>query len=239
MTWAPTPAILEAALAHAAACRPAESCGVVAGGAFVPIANNATEIDSFVMDLRAYLAIDRAEGVEAIVHSHVYGQPIASDADRATCELVGKPWLIVSWPNGNHVVIEPCGFRAPLIGRKWAWGPHDCYGLIRDAFQDYTGISLPDFERDWQWWKGGDIIREHFAEAGFVEVDDAWRHCDVIGMRISAPVVNHLGLFLDPDQMLHQLVGRHSVRELYGGMYVTATALHVRHRRFLEAPGYA
>ena len=238
MSWQPSQEILAAALAHAAACQPLESCGVVADDAFMAIPNKATHLDTFVMDMRAYCRIEKEHRIEAIVHSHVYGQPLASDADRAMCEAVGKPWLIVAWPLGTHATIEPCGWRAPLVGRKWAWGTHDCFGLIRDGIKDYAGIDLPDFSRDWMWWeRGGDIIAEQFAEAGFVPVDDRWRHCDVMGMRIwPSKVVNHLGLFIAPDVMLHQLLGRASVREVYGGVYQMATVLHLRHRELLEAP---
>lgn len=238
MTWAPSETVLAAAQAHAAACQPIESCGVVADGSFRPVPNKATQHDTFVMDMRCYLAIERAaQDVEAIVHSHVYGPPLASDADRAMCEVVGKPWLIVSWPTGQHAVIEPCGFRAPLVGRKWAWGTHDCFGLLRDGFFEYTGILLPDFNRDWLWWERGEnIIADQFEDAGFVAVDDAWRHCDVICMRIwPSKVVNHVGLFLAPDVILHQLMGRNSVREVYGGVYLSATMLHLRHRDLLAA----
>jgi proteasome lid subunit RPN8/RPN11 len=239
MTWAPTPEILAAALAHAEACQPLESCGVVADGEFVAIPNKATDLDTFVMDMRAFCRLEAEhQKIEAIVHSHVYGQPTASDADRAMCEAVGKPWLIVAWPLGTHAVIEPCGYRAPLVGRKWAWGTHDCFGLIRDGMHDYAGIDLPEFPRDWLWWERGEnIIADQFAEAGFVPVDDGWRHCDVMGMRIwPSKVVNHLGLFLYPDVMLHQLLGRNSVREVYGGVYQSATLLHLRHRELLAAP---
>ena len=128
MSFHPTPEQIKAAIEHAEACQPLESCGVVAGGKFVPIANKATRYDTFVMDMQEYVKVSRKQKIEAIVHSHVYAMPTASDADRAMCEATGKPWLIVSWPLGTHAVIEPSGWRAPLIGRKWAWGTHDCFG---------------------------------------------------------------------------------------------------------------
>ena len=239
MTFKPTPDQVAAALEHAAADNPLECCGVIAGGRYWPLKNTATERDAFVMDMRGFIEVEKQHKVEAIVHSHIYAQPVASDGDRAMCEKTGLPWLIVSWPLGNHLVIEPCGYRAPLIGRQWAWGTHDCYGLIRDGFQDYTGILLPDFPREWMWWKeGGDIIADQFAEAGFVRLppDTPHRHCDLIGMRLHAPVVNHLGLFLAPDILLHQLLGRLSVREPYGGVYLYATVLHLRHRQLIDEP---
>jgi len=238
MTWKPKKPVVAAALQHAEACQPLESCGVIADGAFFPVTNRATDYDTFVMDMQEYLAVAKEHEIEAIVHSHVYAPPLASDADLAMCEATGKPWLIVSWPLGTHAVIEPSGWRAPLVGRTWAWGTHDCFGLIRDGLKDYAGLDLPDFERKWLWWeRGEDIITDQFKDVGFVEVDDEWRHCDVIGMRIwPSEVVNHLGLFLHPDVMLHQMLGRLSVREVYGGVYKQATVLHLRHETLLDEP---
>lgn len=237
----PTDKQVADALAHAAETQPLECCGVIADGEYVRIANQADEPNSFAMDMAALHAINTQRSVEAIVHSHVYLPPIASEGDRAMCENTGLPWLIVNWPTGAWAVIEPNGWRAPLIGRQWAWGSHDCFGLIRDGFLDYTGILLPDFDRDWNWWKKGqNLIADHYLEAGFVALpsDTPPQHCDLVGMRVSSPVVNHLGLFLHPDMMLHQLVNRLSVREVYGGLYQRATELHLRHRNFLtEAPG--
>ncbi|MDX0230238.1 hydrolase Nlp/P60 [Sinorhizobium meliloti] len=238
MTWEPEETAVKAALDHAAACQPLESCGVIAEGVFYPITNRATQFDTFVMDMKEYVTLSKEHRIDAIVHSHVYGPPLASDADRAMCEATGKPWLIVSWPLGTHAVIGPTGWRAPLVGRKWAWGTHDCFGLIRDGIKDYAGIEIPDFHREWLWWeKGLDIITQQFKDAGFTEVDGDWRHCDVIGMRIwPSKVVNHLGLFLHPDVMLHQMLGRLSVREVYGGVYRHATVLHLRHEQLVDHP---
>lgn len=237
MTWQPTRAILAGALAHAATCQPAEACGVVADGAFVPVRNVATGHDQFCLDPRELLLVQRSHNLlEAIVHSHIYLAPVASEADLAGCERSGLPWLIVAWPTGAHAVIEPRGWRAPLVGRQWAWGTQDCFALIRDGLADYAGIHLPDFPRAWDWWhQGADIIAEQFELAGFVRLAEgaAWQHCDVAGMQVHAPVVNHLGLFLAPDILLHQMLGRLSERRIFGGIYRDCTVLHLRHRALI------
>jgi hypothetical protein len=46
-----------------------------------------------------------------------------------------------------------------------------------------------------------------------------------------SPVINHLALFIEPDLILHQLMGRLSQRQLYDGFFQKATALHLRHER--------
>jgi proteasome lid subunit RPN8/RPN11 len=235
--FVPTDTIIAAALAHAATCQPLEACGAVIAGTFYPVPNRSTEHDAFVMEPSSLLALEKDVGpIEAYVHSHVYLNPQASDADRAGCERTGLPWLIVAWPSGRHAVIEPVGWRAPLVGRKWAWGTHDCLGLIRDGMQDYAGVTMPDYHREWMWWKnGGNMIMELFTECGFIKipVTDPWQHCDVAGMQIRSPVVNHLGLFVEPDHLLHQMMGRNSVRDIYGGFYKDVTVLHLRHESLM------
>jgi cell wall-associated NlpC family hydrolase len=152
------------------------------------------------------------------------------------CEKFDLPWLIVSWPSGQYAVVSPSGWRAALIGRQWAWKCQDCLSLVRDALWAEQGIAIPDFERDWNWWKDGgkNLIAAHFAEAGFIRLPPGTppQHCDVFGMQMpGSPVVNHLALFWVPDQILHQLMGRLSRRQLYDGFFQKATRLHLRHER--------
>ena len=89
MTWSPAEAQIAAALAHAEACAPAECCGVIAGGRYHPLENRATDHDSFVMDMRGYVAIARDHKIEAIVHSHVDGRRIRPRPTAPICEKLG------------------------------------------------------------------------------------------------------------------------------------------------------
>lgn len=241
MTFKPTDTQIAAILEHAEQSQPLECCGVIADGEYVRLVNQATEHDVFSMDMRGFRNVARTHKIEAVVHSHVYLPPIASDADKTMCETTALPWVIVGWPTGKWAVIEPHGYRAPLIGRQWAWGSHDCYALVRDGFESYTGIRIPDFDRDWLFWlRGQNLILDHYKAAGFVVMpqDSPAQHCDIMAMKLASPIVNHLGLYLrDPELggvILHQLMGRLSVREIYGGTYLHATELHLRHERFLE-----
>ena len=233
--WQPPVDALAAAFAHAGRCAPAEACGVIAAGGFVPIANRATDYDRFVMDWREYAAVAGAHKIEAIAHSHVEQPPLPSETDHAFCEKLGLPWLILAWPSRRFTVIEPQGATAPLIGRPWVWGTQDCFGLVRDAFRAYTGILIPDFCRDWAFWQNGeDLIGAHCAEAGFLALPPATppRHCDVLAMQVNAsPVANHLALFLAPDLILHHLIGRLSRRQPYDGFFQRKTVRHFRHER--------
>jgi proteasome lid subunit RPN8/RPN11 len=237
MTWKPTDEIIHAALAHAEKSKPAESCGVVIDGRYVEIQNRATDRDAFAMDRHEFLAACKSGHLDAVVHSHVYSPPIASQGDLTMCEMTGVPWLIVNWPVGNLSVIEPCGYVAPLVGRQWCFGSLDCWGMARDAFKAFTGKTIPDFPREWEWWRHGqNLIVENVAAAGFINLggDAQPRHCDMIVMQIRSEVPNHVAIYLEPDGiMLHHLQGQLSVRETYGGFFRKATRFIARHEDFM------
>jgi len=237
--WQPTPDILDAALAHAERDKPMESCGLVIEGRYVEVENQATERDNFAMNREQFLAACKSGRLEAVVHSHVYAPPIASEGDRTMCEMTAVPWLIVSWPTRAHTVIEPMGYVAPLIGRTWCFGALDCWGLARDGFKAFTGKDIPDFPREWEWWKTDrNLIVENVEAAGFVNLGPNVepRHCDMIVMQIRAKVPNHVALYIEPEGLiLHHLQGHNSVRETYGGFFQMATSFIARHKDFLEA----
>ena len=237
--WQPSDSILRDAMALANRHMPREGCGVVVRGALIEITNRSTELDHFAMDRAEYFAATRDGGLEAVVHSHAYLPAIASQADRAMCETTAVPWLIVSVPTEQWTVIEPAGYVAPLIGRQWCHGSLDCWGLVRDAFSAFTGKTAPDFARDWDWWHHGqNTILENVEAAGFALLpqETTPRHCDIVIMQFRSPVPNHLGLFIEPEGLiLHQLSGRKSVREPYGGFFQQITQNIARHKDYLEA----
>lgn len=237
MMWTPSETILAKIIDHAERAAPRECCGLIRGEDYIEIENVAPGEHAFLMKNADFVRVMRDGPVDAVAHSHVFLPPIPSETDRSCCEKSGLPWLIVSVPNNTHTVFYPSGFKAPLIGRQWAWGVHDCFALVRDGISHFAGIDIPDIDRDWEFWlKDHDFIRASMAEMGFVEMPPGTplKHLDVIGMRVHGKVVNHLGLFLQPDHFLHHMTGRLSVEEMYGGMYMHLTELHARHRYLME-----
>ena len=240
MNWSPSEAAINAALDHAEREMPNECCGLIVNGSYLAMHNIHHEPqNAFEIPARDLLHALQGGGVEAVVHSHVAIPPIPSQADRTSCEQSGKPWLILSVPTRTWAIIEPTGYRAPLEGREFAWGVHDCYALIRDGLSDYAGIVLPDVERNWQFWLAGgtDEIRRLYPELGFVEMPPGTplQQCDLLVMRVRGQVPNHLGLFLWPDKLLHQMNGRLSCVEIYGGTWQQLTEIHLRHRDLMPA----
>ena len=130
--------------------------------------------------------------------------------------------------------IEPEGYEAPLVGREFSHGVLDCYSLCRDWYFRERGVMLPDFERHDKWWDDGhsDLYTEHFAEAGFVEIDrKAIQPGDAVLMQVQSKnlVPNHAAIYIGDGLILHHLYGRLSSRDVYGGYWQQATRAVLRY----------
>ncbi len=213
--------IRAAAEAHAAACYPRESCGVVVAGTYVPCRNMAGGTDHFILHPDDYAAAEARGPIEAIIHSHPDAAPTPSQADRVACEATGLPWHIVSYPSREWATQMPDGYQAPLLGRMWCHGVLDCYALIRDWYAQHRGVALPDFARADDWWhQGQNLYVENFRQAGFTRlIDETPQPGDVLLMQIMAKVPNHGAIYLEGDIILHHLFNRLSCRDVYGGYY--------------------
>lgn len=240
---------------HAVAAYPQECCGLLVriGGRLKYLAcrNLASSGDQFKLCPEDYAAAEDAGEVVAVVHSHPDAPATASEADRVGCEASGLPWHILEVRRddagqvlaGELVTITPSGYRAPLVGRPFFHGVLDCLTLVQDFYAREFGIELPQYEREDEWWnKGQDLYMQHYEGAGFYPVSTP-RHGDLILMQYKAPVANHGGIFLadgllksEPGlypvagALLHHLYGRDSRRDVYGGQWLEATRLILRHK---------
>jgi cell wall-associated NlpC family hydrolase len=119
----------------------------------------------------------------------------------------------------------PSGYVAPLLGREFVHGVHDCYALIRDWYEQERGITLPDFERNERWWetKGASLYLDNYRAAGFIDVgrDAEPQAGDVLLMTVLSKhgEPNHAGVYLGGGQFLHHTANRLSGRALFGGMW--------------------
>jgi proteasome lid subunit RPN8/RPN11 len=214
--------ILQAAITHAQACAPNESCGVVVSLAgvytYYPVRNiNARpthDVDPHPDDMAD--AEDLGLPV-LLVHSHVLSGPQPSIADRSACEDTGLPWLIVT-PSGAHSVIEPCGYRAPLEGRPYRYGIHDCATLCRDWYEQELGVKfeIPASKEAW-WQRGESLFLDHLPRHFFSPVPaEAMQRGDLVLMHLEGAIPHHAGIYLGDGTVLHQMRDRVSRRDVYG-----------------------
>lgn len=233
--------------AHAIREYPRESCGIIAvvkgRERYFPCTNKAVGGEHFILSGEDYARVDDLGEITAIVHSHPDVPAVASEADKVSCEASEILWLIVGTSKDNDQVVSgdiftlnPCGYRAPLVGREFSHGVLDCYQLIVDWFDRERGITLPQFERHDDWWNDGhsDLYTEGFENAGFVDKgqDIQPQIGDVILMQVRSNncVPNHAGVYIGDELILHHLYGRLSSRDIYGGYLRENTRKIVRHK---------
>lgn len=237
-----TPAVEEAIKAHAAAEYPKECCGVVqlfkGRLKYVPCRNIAIDpYSNFAIHPEDYSNAEDSGKITHIVHSHPNQSPEPSQADLVSCEQTGLPWIIVNWPTGQIYHHTPTGYKATLLGRVYSHGVLDCYTLVRDYYAQEVGLVLPDFARDDDWWdKGGDLYEDNFRGCGFdvVEENQARLH-DILLMQVASNVINHAGIYLEGNLMMHHARDRLSSRDIWGGYWKKITVKVIRHRSLQNA----
>ena len=199
-----TRAIAEAAYNHAVAMFPQEAAGIIEGGQFVRLDNlSKTPEDDVLLDDAALL---RVASSELFFHSHPNGQGCPSETDMTYQQQLGVPFVVMTLPIYDVFAFGGMLERAPLIGRGFRHGIHDCYSLIRDWYLDRGITKLWDQPRAWEWWsKKQNLYMENFAAAGFDRIDraEATRAGDLLLFNFNYPVPMHGAIVVDKDLIMH------------------------------------
>jgi proteasome lid subunit RPN8/RPN11 len=206
-----TPEIHQAARDHTAEVYPSEAVGMVEAGAYVRLDNI-----SRTPDLDVFLSDDdflRVTNAEAFFHSHPDSLACPSETDMVYQIQLGIPFVVFTWPIYDAFCWGDMLAPAPLIGRGFRHGVHDCCSLIRDFFRE-QGVAFHDGPRNWEWWnKGQDLYTENFERAGFVKIppSEATQRGDVVLMNFNHPVPMHGAVVVDRDLLLHHAAGTRAV----------------------------
>ena len=227
----------DAALAHAKDQDPKESCGLLLNikgkKRYFPCRNlSLTAFQCFIIDPEDYIKADNTGDIIAVVHSHPVTPPVPSQSDKVACEQSGLVWHIVNPKTESWGYLEPSGYKAPLLGREWAWGVTDCYTLVRDWYKEKLNIDLIDWHRpttieDFN----KDPMFEKCAElTGFRELkpNEKLMNGDLIFMSIFSKNLNHVAIFLDGG-VLHHLTDRLSCIEPYSEWLLKCTGKRLRY----------
>ena len=165
----------------------------------------------------------------SLIHSHCTGSPEPSIADRAMCEELGIPWHIYSVEQNRWQLLLPCGYRAPLAGREFIWGIHDCFALVRDYYAEKLDIHFENYFRPYEFWvEGKDLITPLLEENNFKPVKEHREH-DLVVMQLQSRVPNHLGIMRQNNLILHHINRRVSSVSIYGGVWLQNTVGIYRH----------
>ena len=227
----------EAALAHAKDQDPDESCGLLLNirgkERYHPCRNLSAQSDEyFILDPEDYIKGSNLGTITAIIHSHPDTPPVASQADKMSCEQSKLPWHIVNPKTETWGYYEPCGYKAPLLGRPWVWAVTDCWSLIVDWYKEERGIELLDYERPTRIEEFTDdpVFERYLPSRGFrlLKPDEPLKNGDVLAMSILGKGLNHVAIFLDGD-VLHHLTDRLSCREPYSQWLLKCTGGRYRY----------
>ena len=139
----------EAAKAHAAESYPSEAVGIVERGQYVRLDNRSAEPTKDVHLSDEDLM--RVASADVFFHSHPDGIGSPSSTDMVYQQQLGIPFVVIVWPLYDVFWWGDSLARAPLIGRGFRHGVHDCMSLIRDHFQG-KGVVFADHPREWDWW---------------------------------------------------------------------------------------
>lgn len=233
------PKIKMAIFEHAKEVYPHECCGVVTQKGRVQKYWRVDNVHSdpenhFQMHPVQYAEIeDDAELTTiAIVHSHTGdgATTLPSAHDKCIMNEMQVPWVIVSLPEGDLRVVNPESI--PLIGRPWALGSYDCWGLVM-AWHREQGVILNDFRKPYEWWKpehGENLYQENYLAEGFVETGKDPEPGDMVIFQLQANVWNHAGIYVGNNQILHHAFGKLSRHDIYSGWYQDHAVMICRHK---------
>ncbi|MCX8653833.1 C40 family peptidase, partial [Gilliamella sp. B2737] len=207
-----------------------ECCGLVIGNkTYMPCNNiSATPTETFEISPDDWIRAEEKGEITAVVHSHLNGVPILSEADQISQIRTAVDWWLVC---DNQ--IHKFRYIKPLLGREFQHGKTDCLSIIRDAYM-LTGIDLPNYERKDDWWHTGqNLYLDLLPKNNFERVElERLQAGDVILVCLGSEIPNHAALYIGDQQILHHCPNRMSKRDLYDGFWFSYTHSVWRHKKW-------
>ncbi len=211
--------LVDQAMNHALDAAPEESVGIVAGGQYHRLRNvHPRPLEAFAIDPQEQLRILLEYGtLQVVIHSHPKSQPGPSHDDMMGQFNAGVPYGIIVVGDNNVIDVVFFGDTvpvAPLVGRPFIHGVYDCYALGRDFYRTQLNITLPNFARMDRWWdlnagEDANLLESNFEAAGFYPIafNEMKRGDAMLCKLASSQKINHCGVYIGNDLVLHHMYG--------------------------------
>lgn len=192
-----------------------EACGVILkDNRWIPCKNVAEDpYNDFKISPEEFIGIKNIGEVAYIVHSHPDSPCNPSPKDVHVCNVMGIPFLIISYPSMDSFTLYP--EITPLLGRSYSFGELDCLQLAMDYYKE-LGLVLPERPIYLDNWdkRGEDYFSlEHITEYwGFRRVANR-QEGDLLIFSVKSSVGNHCGVYIGKDFFIHHAINRLSCRE--------------------------
>lgn len=228
---------------------PKEACGLIYSdenekAIWVECKNISDEPEkNFLISPNEFLRVEKLGKIVGCWHTHCDIPPRASDADKQGCINTQVPWFIGSVYKkdgrfsfeGLKEVKPDNGYKAPLVGRPYAYGVFDCFALARDYYKEILHIDIPDVPREERVWETEENYMHKMAKDffGLVRVPDGSEAFvgDIFFIQTGLHGADHIGIYVGNDRILHQMRNRLSREDTYGGSYWQEhTISHWRHK---------
>lgn len=198
---------------------PREGCGVIAivkgEKTWFPCTNIAESDKDFIISHKEYLEIRKKYDILAIVHNHVDQSNEPSIQDINSCNALGIPYHIYSYPDMELNIVEPEKSFYPLIGREYVFGVKDCFEAARD-WLGQEGIYIPPrepFEEGFYEKHLNYFTEEYIVNWNHKKVEGPPQKNDVLIFQINSELANHCGVYVGNEIFYHHATNRLSCRE--------------------------
>lgn len=236
--------IIEKVREHAAAAYPNEACGYIIKGAkraeVILCTNTAEDPTQFFRIARAETTRVADQGeLLAVWHTHPGRNSEPSEADLASIEVMGIPWLIQGlrvdesghFDFAPYTVTKPSGFVMPYAGRPYVPGVFDCWSLVVDYYARELGIRLNRYPYTQDSGDPGfHLFPTSYSNEGLVRLmgEQTFQVGDVVFMQILDDRPNHCAVYVGDDRILQHNHGRLSSLDVFGSRSKFVTH-HLRH----------
>jgi proteasome lid subunit RPN8/RPN11 len=189
------------------------------------ISNN--KKNHFILDPISYINASDNGDIVALYHSHKKYEPSITDNFISFQHNIFS--IIYCKDTDKFYIIEPK--LEEYLDIDFLIGKNDCLSLVENYYNKELNIKIPYFSREDGWFnKNGAVIFDNINNAGFFEIEPKnMKKNDLLFFGEDKKYINHIGIYLGNNLMLHHPRNTKSVIENLNEHYLNRLKNIVRH----------